>query len=269
MGASRRAGFHADRRGLAVLATISASGVALALFFVSFEGLAYVGHLIGLGGVSWLVPIALDAAIVVATLLAIIRRAQRRRGTLEWGIVYASTAASAAANFASHAQRDQGLLPSLVAASAPVLLLLLSHAIIRTLVESEPPAPKLKRAPAMASAQAVAPTPLVATGTLPARTSKPSAPRSSGGIPATAYPFDDVLAQGEDELLAEFDRLVRHPNTNERGSAESPRFSATVWRLVDAHGHRMSDLARRAGHADSARIKDRVRRVREHAPVAL
>lgn len=265
---TRKAGFHGDKRGLAVFSTILASLVAFALFFVSFEGLSYVGHLIGLGGGSWLVPVALDAAIIVATLLAIIRRAQKRRSTLEWAIVYASTAASAAANYASHAQRDQGLLPALVAASAPILLLLLSHAIIRTLIESEQPAPKPKRtapaAVAVAPAEVAAPT--------PARAPRPAATRaprvSAGTVRATDYPFDDVMSRSEEELLQEFDALASSPNTSQKGSAESPRFSTVAWHLVEAHGHRMSDLARRAGHADAARIKDRVRRVREHSPVA-
>lgn len=274
---SRRAGFNADRRGISIPSAIGASLIAAVLFLVSFEGLSYVGRLmgldelrlgnIGLGDASWLVPVALDALIVVATLLAIIRRAQRRKAELEWAIVYLATVASSVANFASHMQRDQGWLAALVATSAPVFLLLLSHAIIRTLIESESPAPKPKRAPAATAVPAEVP-----AAAVPARVpsaAKPRAPRTTvGNVRATDYPFDEVIAMGEDELLLEFDRLAAHSDTNQKGSPESPRFSAVTWRLVEAHGHRLSDLARRAGHADAARIKDRVRRVRERAPVA-
>lgn len=275
---SRRAGFNADRRGISIPSAIGASLIATVLFLVSFEGLSYVGRLmgldelrlgtIGLGDASWLVPVALDALIVVATLLAIIRRAQRRKAELEWAIVYLATVASSAANFASHMQRDQGWLAALVATSAPVFLLLLSHAIIRTLIESESPAPKPKRTPATVAA-APADAPVAEAHHRASIAAKPRAPRATvGTVRATDYPFDYVLALSGDELLQEFDRLVAHPDTNLRGTPESPRFSAVAWRLVDEHNYRMSDLARRAGHADAARIKDRVRRVREHAPVA-
>lgn len=281
MSAARRAGFNADRRVVSVPVAIVAAGIALALFLVSFEGLSYVGHLMGLddmsvggirlGDASWLVPVALDALIVVATLLAIIRRAQRRKAELEWAIVYVATAASSAANFASHMQRDQGWLAALVAASMPIFLLFLSHAIIRTLIESESPAPKPKRvAPSVASVEASA-----APVNAPARPARPSAPRASrasrasaGSIP-NSYPFDEVMGMSEDVLLAEFDALAVHPETGVRGSAESPRFSAVAWRLVEAHGHSLAELARRAGHADSAKLKDRVRKVREKAPATV
>lgn len=276
MSAARRAGFNADRRVVSVPVAIVAAGIALALFLVSFEGLSYVGHLMGLddmnvggirlGDASWLVPVALDALIVVATLLAIIRRAQRRKAELEWAIVYVATAASSAANFASHMQRDQGWLAALVAASMPVFLLFLSHAIIRTLIESESPAPKPKRvASAGAVAEAVAPT----APARPARSTAPRIPRASAGSIPNSYPFDEVMGMSEDVLLTEFDALAIHPGTGVRGSAESPRFSAVAWRLVEAHGHRLSDLARRAGHADSSKLKDRVKNVRAKVPATV
>lgn len=276
MTAARRAGFNADRRVVSVPVAIVAAGIALALFLVSFEGLSYVGHLMGLddmrvggirlGDASWLVPVALDALIVVATLLAIIRRAQRRKAELEWAIVYVATAASSAANFASHMQRDQGWLAALVAASMPVFLLFLSHAIIRTLIESESPAPKPKRAASAGSAAEVMAQPAPA---LPARPTAPRASRASTGSIANTYPFDEVMGMSEDVLLTEFDALAIHPGTGVRGSAESPRFSAVAWRLVEAHGHRLSDLARRAGHADSSKLKDRVKNVRAKVPATV
>lgn len=254
---ARKAGFHGDRRGLAVFSTLVATGVAFALFLISFEGLSYVGHLIGLGDGAWLVPVALDAAIVVATLLAIIRRAQRRGASLEWAIVYASTAASASANFVSHAQRDQGLLPAVVAASAPVLLLLLSHAIIRTLVESEPTPARAPRASkrAVAAAEAI-PAPAVATVAVAAP--KP-APRRTAPRPATTS-LDDLTGEGA-ELYEEFRVLVRDPETSMPGLA-SERLSDLVYRLVEHHGARIADLARAADHPNPTRLQARIKKTR-------
>lgn len=253
---ARKAGFHGDRRGLAIFSTIVAAGVAFALFFVSFEGLSYVGRLIGLGGGAWLVPVALDAAIVVATLLAIIRRAQKRGASLEWAIVYASTAASSAANFASHAQRDQGLLPALVAASAPVLLLLLSHAIIRTLVESEPvPA----RAPRASKRTAADPT----TASVPAVTApapKPAPKRAPR--PASAAVSLDALSPEVAAMVEEFRQIAHDPASSE-GGAVSDRMSELLLALVDDHDVRAVDLSRIAGHADAARIRARLKKARD------
>lgn len=261
--AARKAGFHGDKRGLAILATILASGVALALFFVSFEGLAYVGTLIGLGGVSWLVPIALDAGIIAMTLLAIIRRAQKRKSTLPWAIVYLLTAGSTAANFASHAERGQGLLPALVAASAPIFLLLISHAIIDTLIESEPASPKPKRTSTASAVVTTEPAPHVApTPRAPA----PRTPRASSARKPAALPFDDVTGSTEDALLADLDRLAADPESSAKGSPESALLTATLWALVERHGHGVTDLSRRAGHDDAARFKDRVKRARAQAP---
>ena len=144
----------------------------------------------------------------------------------------------------------------------------LSHAIIRTLIESEPPAPKPKRAPSAAVATAETPATPVAPTVRP-RPTAPRAPRASTGSIPNSYPFDEVMGMSEDVLLAEFDALAIHPDTGVRGSAESPRFSAVAWRLVEAHGHRLSDLARRAGHADPGKLKDRVKNVRAKAPVAV
>lgn len=276
--AARKAGFHGDKRGLAILATILASGVALALFLVSFEGLSHVGTLIGLDDVSWLipdvswdaswlVPIALDAGIIAMTLLAIIRRAQKRRSAQPWTIVYLLTAGSTAANFASHAERGQGLLPALVAASAPVFLLLISHAIIDTLIESEPAPAKPKRTVATMSAPAVTTTDVAPQApSAPKPAPAPRTPRAPSARKPASLPFDDVIASTEDGLLADLDRLGADPEVSTKGSAESALLTVTVWALVERHGHSVTDLSRRIGHDTADRLKDRLRKARAQAP---
>ena len=263
-----RAGYVADRRGIANVSVVLAMLVAVALFFVSFEGLSYVGTLIGLGGWSWLVPVALDAAVVVATLLAIVRRAQKRRAMLEWSIVYAATAASSAANFASHAERAQGYLPALVAAAAPILLLLLSHAVIRTLVEAGDPAPRPVRTKPASALPVAAAAEIVPAKTASASKSKPKA---APAAPATStFPFDEVDGLDEAALLARLDELASDPASTQRGTAQGASFTVTLWALtkVDSGEWTPTTLARRLGHADRNRVLDRVRRA-ERARAAL
>lgn len=270
MSAARRAGFLGDSRGLSVTAIVLAVVVAAALFVVSYQGLAHAAEAIGLHDAPWVVPLAIDGGILVAGLLAAVKRGQRRKATLELSILWAATFASSGANLLAHAERGDGTLAIVVATAAPVFFLAITESIIRTIIQDEVAERKPRRAKRAAPAAATAETPV--TPTAPARPARPTAPRTPRtGTHALAntYPFDEVMGMSEDVLLAEFDALAIHPDTGVRGSAESPRFSAVAWRLVEAHGHRLSDLARRAGHADAAKLKDRVRKVREKAPVAV
>lgn len=276
MSAPRRAGFLGDSRGLSVTAILLAIVVAGALFIVSYQGLAYAAEAIGLHDAPWVVPLAIDGGILVAGLLAAVKRGQKSRATLELTILWAATLASSGANLFAHAERGDGTLAIVVATAAPVFFLAITESIIRTIIQDEVAEKKPRRAAKRAAGAAVATAPaevVAATApTAPARTPRPAAPRaprpSAGSIP-NSYPFDEVMGMSEDVLLMEFDALAADPNSSVRGSAESPRFSAVAWRLVEAHGHRLSDLARRAGHADSAKIKDRVRNVRAKAPATV
>lgn len=265
----KRAGFSGDHPLLGVVVVVFLLCAVGASFALSAFGLWEQAGAMGVdGGSRILLVLTIDALIVGSTAAILIRRGRKERTWFLWIVVIVFTAISMWANFTAHWNQGQGLTPSLIGALMPLTLLAATEVTLLTLVrsEGEAPAPKAKRAPATVAA-VPADAPVTAT---PARAPKSRAPRASGtAVPATDYPFDDVIPLGEDELVAEFDRLVAHPDTNLRGAPESPRFSAVAWRLVDEHNYRMSDLARRAGHTDGgARIKDRVRRVREHAPVA-
>lgn len=129
----RVARIHPDRPATAAIAVVLTFVVAAAAFAVSFTSLREIGEGMRLGAVSWLVPIMLDGAILSATMLVLVERARGGRGILPWGIIYGATAASAAANLFQHLDRD-GWLSSSVAGAAPIILLVLTHAIANVLV---------------------------------------------------------------------------------------------------------------------------------------
>lgn len=255
---ARDAGFHGDRRGFAIAVSLFAFIVALGAFYISFSGLTTIGEVLGLGAFPWAVPVALDGAILAATFLAIVRKAQKRRSALEWFIVYSASLMSAVVNFFLHDQLiDPRVLAAVVAASAPLLLLLLSHSIIRTLIKSEPVPARAPRASkrAVAAAEAI---PAPAVPTVAAAAPKP-APRRTAPRPATTS-LDDLTGEGA-ELYEEFRTLVRDPETSMPGSA-SERLSDLVYRLVEHHGARIADLARAADHPNPTRLQARIKKTR-------
>ncbi len=258
MSAARKAGFHGDHRGVSVLASVFAGVVAAAAFYISFEGLTSIGHLIGLGAFSFAVPIALDGAILSATFLAIVRKAQKRRSSLEWAIVYGASAASSVANFLVHSQRGDGYLGAGVAAAAPLLLLVLSHAIIRTLIVSEPPAPRpSKRAQMPTSATAAA------TVEAPATLAPKPAARPRPATRTARVPIEAASPEAA-ALLGEFDALAHHPaSSSPTGSPESTRLSEVVRELADDHGIAFTDLAARADHLSSDSLRQRANKMRK------
>lgn len=256
MSASRRAGFHGDHRGLGILASALAGMVAIAAFYVSYAGLTAIGELIGLGAFAFAVPVALDGAILAATFLAIVRKAQKRRSRLEWAIVYAASAASAAANFFVHTgERNDGYLAASVAAAAPLLLLLLSHAIIGTLIESEPRPAKAPKAPKAA--------PVVVTSDAPVAPAAKPASRPRPAARAARVPIDEASPEVA-ALLTEFDALAGNPaSSSSQGSPESTRLSEVVRELADNHGIGFSALATRTDHLSSDSLRQRANKARK------
>ena len=59
---------------------------------VSYQGLAHAAEAIGLHDAPWVVPLAIDGGILVAGLLAAVKRGQKRKATLELSILWAATA---------------------------------------------------------------------------------------------------------------------------------------------------------------------------------
>lgn len=254
MSAVRRAGFLGDSRGLAVSALLLAAGVSAALFVVSYQGLAAAGDAIGLGNARWIVPVALDGGILVAGLLAAVRRGQRRKAHLEVAILWLATIASSAANIAAHMSRGDGWLAVGVAASAPWFFLALTESIIRTVVQDEIVERKPKRAPKPAAGAEAPDAPKPA----PTARAKP-APRSR---PAAA---EDAPPSAEEAVLLDrLATLARDPASRERGTDASTALTETATALADL-GWGATALARHVGDPDRHRMMDRIRRGRAAA----
>lgn len=250
---ARRAGFLGDSRGLAVTALLLAAGVSAALFVVSYQGLAAAGDAIGLGGARWIVPVALDGGILVAGLLAAVRRGQRRKANLEVAILWLATIASSAANIAAHMSRGDGWLAVGVAASAPWFFLALTESIIRTVVQDEVVERKVKRVPKSAVTDAPVPP-------------KPAADESSKPAPRRrpAAAEDAPPSAEEAALLDRLTTLARDPASRERGTDASTALTETATALADL-GWGATALARHVGDPDRHRMMDRIRRGRAAA----
>ncbi|MEZ5111877.1 MAG: DUF2637 domain-containing protein [Microbacteriaceae bacterium] len=253
---ARKAGFLGDSRALSVSAILLAVVVAAALFVVSYQGLAHAAEAIGLHRAPWVVPLAIDGGILVAGLLAAVKRGQRRKATLELTILWSATLASSGANYLAHAERGDGVLAIVVATAAPVFFLAITESIIRTIIQDEAPdrKPRRKRVavtaePAIASAPAAA-----------APAPKPAPKRATR--PASAAVSLDSLSPEVAEMVEEF-RQVAHDPASSEGGAVSDRMSELLLTLVDDHDVRAVDLSRIAGHADAARIRARLKKARD------
>lgn len=272
---TKRAGFSGDHPLIGVIVAIFLLLGVGGSFGLSAFGLWYLAGTMGVDGI-WrlLLLFVIDGLIIGATGSILLLRGRGESTVFLWFVVVLFTGISAWANFTSHQMQGQDVASAAMGAFMPLALLIATEVALIALVRrtGEAPERKPRRTAKRTAPAAVAPVEVTAPAT-PARAPRPSAPRAprasnAGAVRATDYPFDEIMSLSEEELFSEFDALASNPATSQKGSAESPRFSAVAWHLVEAHGHRMSDLARRAGHADAARIKDRVRRVREHAPVA-
>ncbi len=260
MSAARRAGFHGDSRALSITALVLAVAVSAALFAVSYQGLAYAGAAIGLASASWLVPVALDGGILVAGLLAAVRRGQKRGSRLEVSILWSATFASSASNIAAHASRGDGWLAVGVASIAPWFFLALTESIIRTVVQDEVAEKRSRRSPRASSTISSS-----EVAVQPAVTVKPIESTTAARV-STPRPLVAVEPSGTlDDLLTRFDALAADPRTSEPRTDESAAFTTVIRDLVDGHGQGPTALARRAGHANADRIKDRLRRARKSA----
>lgn len=274
---TKRAGFAGDHPLIGVIvASFLLLGVASS-FGLSALGLWHLAGTMGVeGGWRLLLVFVIDGIIIGATgsILLLRGRGESKAMWFLWGVVFLFTGISAWANYTSHRMQGQDVSSSAMGAFMPLALLVATEVVLIALVRGSGEAPerkprRMQRAAPTIPTIATAEAPVTPATARPARPTAPRAPRSSAGSIPNSYPFEEVNGMSEDALLAEFDNLAAHPETGVRGSAESPRFSAVAWRLVEAHGHRLSDLARRAGHADAAKLKDRVRKVREKAPLTV
>ncbi|WP_298038982.1 DUF2637 domain-containing protein [uncultured Microbacterium sp.] len=253
----RKAGFLGDSRALSVTAIVLAVVVAAALFVVSYQGLAHAAEAIGLHSTPWVVPLAIDGGILVAGLLAAVKRGQRRKATLELTILWSATLASSGANYLAHAERGDGVLAIVVATAAPVFFLAITESIIRTIIQDEAPErkPRRKRIQTAVTEPAVASVPAAAT---PATKLAPKC----DSRPVSAAVSLESLTPEVAAMVEEF-RAVAHDPASSEGGAVSDRMSALLLSLVDDHDVRAVDLSRIAGHADAARLRARLKKARD------
>lgn len=120
---------------VATLMTTALGGVSFAL---SWAALIDVAAWAGVpSNLSWAVPVMLDAAILVYTLAVLVHRARSERAWSAWLSLAAFTTVSVIAN-AAHAGAVppawQAVIGTVVAALAPVAVLLATHTLARLIV---------------------------------------------------------------------------------------------------------------------------------------
>lgn len=120
---------------VATLMTTALGGVSFALSWAALIDVAAwagVPH-----NLSWAVPVMLDAAILVYTLAVLVHRARSERAWSAWLSLAAFTTVSVIAN-AAHAGAVpaawQAVIGTVVAALAPVAVLLATHTLARLIV---------------------------------------------------------------------------------------------------------------------------------------
>lgn len=133
-----------DSRAVLVVATVATAALALVSFLLSFNGLADAAAWANVPGwLAWAIPAYVDGAILVYTLAALVFRARGESARLEWAALGVFAALSVAAN-GVHAWETapaglRATLGVLLAALAPVSVVLTTHTIARLIVA--PPAP--------------------------------------------------------------------------------------------------------------------------------
>ncbi len=267
---TRKAGFAGDSRVLTVGALLVALVISAALFVVSYQGLAVAGASIGLNEVvlagrvydmTWVVPLAIDGGILVAGLLAAVRRGQKRKATLELSILWGATVASSAANLFAHLIQGDGALAMGVGSVAPIFFLAITESIIRTVIQDEVAPRKSRRAKRTVVEPAVASPTVIATPVPSA--SKPAAPKRE--TPRVA-PSLDALEGEVRAMYEEFVEVANNPaSSSTSGGAVSERMTELLVALVDDHDVRAADLARAVGHPNAARLRSRLKKARDEA----
>jgi len=138
MSQHRPSRINPDTLPVLVLAVLLTAGLAAVSFALSFAGLvgvsswAHVPHRL-----IWAVPVMLDSAILVYTLAILVKRARHERAAGAWATLALWTAVSVAAN-AAHAagvpEDWQRAVGTVVAALAPIAVLLATHTIADLIV---------------------------------------------------------------------------------------------------------------------------------------
>lgn len=200
---------HLNAAGRRVqVATLGALAVvAVSSFVVAYPGLVWVGvELAALPmAIALVLPLAIDAGMLTAGLAAAVRRSQRRPARLELALLLGLVGVSVIAQI-THvvAARDQWsplmAVGALVAAAAPVTLLMATEAVLRSVLSEAPARRRLvsRRAERQTSEASAARTAPASTATVRTRERGAStAPRPTAGIDLAGMTRDERLAHPE------------------------------------------------------------------------
>lgn len=252
---TRRAGFLGDSRVLSVTAMLAAVVASAAFFVISFQGLQTLGTALYLGAWGAIVPVAFDGTILVAGLLAAVRRGQKRRAGLEIMILVAATLWSSAANFLIHTPTPIDVLAAATAAACPFFFLALTESIIRTIIQDEVVIRKPRRAAKTA--------PVTDTTVATSQHTPDAEPVRKPRAVAMLKPLTSVEGMSQDALLERARVLAPDPASRARGSQESLEFRAVALALIDNHGWTPTTLAAEVGDPDRNRIERVTRKLRQ------
>ncbi|GAA1620948.1 DUF2637 domain-containing protein [Leucobacter chromiireducens] len=207
---------HAGR-GVQVALTITLMIVAVSAFVLGALPLISIAQeWAGLPtGVAALLPVVLDAGAVAAALAAIVRHTRGQRATLETALLLLTVVVSVCAQVV-HAWQIEGgvweprtVIIAAALGSAPVIVLLASHAAIRTLT---PPRQKRSRSARRNAGAAQKPAPTAAhTSTSGGVAAKPAAPKPAAAAAPKPTPPADLPERLADEADLDYAmRLLEH-----------------------------------------------------------
>ncbi|MCL1870986.1 MAG: DUF2637 domain-containing protein [Promicromonosporaceae bacterium] len=155
MSTRHTAQIHPDTLPVLIVATMLTAGLAAVSFALSYSALVRIASWAAVPDrLAWAIPVMLDSAILVYSLAALVKRSRRERAAGAWASLALWTAVSVAAN-AAHAagvpETWQRAVGTVVAALAPVAVLLATHTIADLIVAPAPDADNVAR-PVAASA---------------------------------------------------------------------------------------------------------------------
>lgn len=225
-------------RGFAYAVVGGLLAVAAASFALSFAGLsAFARTALGLGPLAVLLPIVIDASILVFGASVILNTARRENAFAGWLLLVFSTTLSASLN-AAHVIADgpaPGALPAwaapAVAATIPFFLLASTEIATRTIVRVHPADDEPMDQPAEPSAPAVVLEPA------PNTTSEPTAPaEGSSREPTTPAPAEPAADAAPTPIRSAQPKRKPAPRSRTAASASAvpPEREAEVNRLIDA-----------------------------------
>ncbi|MFI6426031.1 DUF2637 domain-containing protein [Promicromonospora sp. NPDC050880] len=182
----------ADSRPVLIVTVITTAAVALASFALSFASLrdaALWGRVPE--GLAFLVPVVIDASVLVYGLVALVLRARGRSSAWAWTLMLLFTVVSIGAN-AAHAY-DVGpelrtIVGVVLVALAPLSVLTSTHALA-SLVVTDEPAPAAEPVPESVAVPApveLDPEPVTVPEVLPAESPTPVLETAPAPAPAPA-----------------------------------------------------------------------------------